>query len=173
MLFGTKLLALVAAISTVAIASPSPAAIPAELERRNDCPRSEPFDGAKAIASLYLGKGNNKSNQVERLIEQTVALLSGQHPICQACVSVPRDSFWRLGVVANYGCGNRTSMFNAKRMVTTGIRGMWRSETITRVIHIARTCIRTSVATSVSRVPLLGDMGATADMWAAECKNVC
>lgn len=87
MLFGSKLLALVAALSTVAIASPSPAALPAELSRRNDCPRYEPFNGAKAIASLYLGKGNNKSNQVERLIEQAIALLAGPNPICQACVS--------------------------------------------------------------------------------------
>lgn len=87
MLFGTKFLALVAAMSTVAVASPSPAALPAELEARNDCPRYDAFDGAKAIASLYLGKGNNKSNQVERLIEQAIALLSGPHPICQACVS--------------------------------------------------------------------------------------
>lgn len=87
MLFGSKLLALVAAFSTIAVASSSPDALPAELSRRNDCPRYEAFDGAKAIASLYLGKGNNKSNQVERLIEQAIALLAGPQPICKACVS--------------------------------------------------------------------------------------
>ncbi|KAI4128890.1 MAG: hypothetical protein LQ347_004002 [Umbilicaria vellea] len=85
MLFGSKLLALVAAFSTIAVASSSPDALPAELSRRNDCPRYEAFDGAKAIASLYLGKGNNKSNQVERLIEQAIALLAGPQPICKAC----------------------------------------------------------------------------------------
>ena len=90
MQLSTQLLTLATALSTLVVASPSAAAIPASLSPRNDCPRYSPFDGAKAIASLYLGAGNNKSNQVERMIEQAIALLAGPNPICQACVSILR-----------------------------------------------------------------------------------
>ncbi|MCJ1365990.1 Cilia- and flagella-associated protein 251 [Acarospora aff. strigata] len=88
MLFGAKFLALVAAVSSVAFAVPSPNAIPEALEKRTTCPRCEPFDGAKAIAGLYLGDGNNKSNQIERLIEEAIALLTGAHPKCN-----PKDIY--------------------------------------------------------------------------------
>ncbi|MCJ1249807.1 hypothetical protein MMC30_007033 [Trapelia coarctata] len=80
MLFGTKFLALVAALSSVTLAAPSPNPIPAELERRN-CPRYD-IGAAKTVAEVYLGKGNNKSRQVERLIEEVIALLVGPHPKC-------------------------------------------------------------------------------------------
>lgn len=55
----------------------------------------------------------------------------------------------------NSSFGNRIFMSSARRMATTGGSAMWRSEMITRVIRIARTCIRTSIATSVSDIPLL------------------
>ncbi|KAI9876620.1 MAG: hypothetical protein M1830_006084 [Pleopsidium flavum] len=85
MLFGTKLLALVAALSTITVAAPAPDALPLPdaLEKRN-CPRYGSFAGAKAIAGLYLGNANNKSRQIERLIEEAIALLVGDHPKCQA-----------------------------------------------------------------------------------------
>ncbi|KAI9876635.1 MAG: hypothetical protein M1830_006057 [Pleopsidium flavum] len=83
MLFGTKLLALVAALSTITVAAPAPDALPDALEKRN-CPRYDSFAGAKAIAGLYLGNANNKSRQIERLIEEAIALLVGDHPKCQA-----------------------------------------------------------------------------------------
>ena len=92
-------LALVAAISTVSLATvsslypsriqtctltsvqPAPEPVPEALVKRN-CPRTSTIGAAQEIASLFLGKGNNKSNEIERLIEELVALLEGEHPKC-------------------------------------------------------------------------------------------
>ncbi|MCJ1253301.1 hypothetical protein MMC24_001112 [Lignoscripta atroalba] len=76
MLFSTKLLALVAACSPVSFAAPSLNTVPeaSGLEKRN-CPRYQSFPGSKAIAGLYLGNANDKSRQVERLIEEAIALI--------------------------------------------------------------------------------------------------
>ncbi|KAI9684768.1 MAG: hypothetical protein M1829_000143 [Trizodia sp. TS-e1964] len=61
-----------AALVASAFALPAADALP-ELEKRN-CPRYE-LGAATAIGSLYLGKGNNKSRQVERLIETAIAFI--------------------------------------------------------------------------------------------------
>ncbi|KAI9816177.1 MAG: hypothetical protein M1827_001778 [Pycnora praestabilis] len=98
MFFGSKIIALVATMSTVAIAAPRSEALTALTSRNDQCPRWSPSNqGAEAIAGLYLGNGNNKSNQVERLIEELVALVIGANPICQPqdlYVQCPDGDHW-------------------------------------------------------------------------------
>ncbi|KAI9716461.1 MAG: HIR complex subunit [Candelaria pacifica] len=82
-MFLTKLLALLATAASIALAAPQPEAIPELMERNNQCPRWNPGNqGIQAIAGLYLGNANNKSNQLERLIEQAIALTTGCQPEC-------------------------------------------------------------------------------------------
>ncbi|KAL8706142.1 MAG: hypothetical protein Q9201_000777 [Fulgogasparrea decipioides] len=49
-----------------------------------DCPRYPTFGAAQGLASLYLGKGNNKSRQVEQMVEEMMALVVGAKPKCAA-----------------------------------------------------------------------------------------
>ncbi|KAI9790113.1 MAG: HIR complex subunit [Candelina submexicana] len=83
-MFFTKLVTLVITTASIgSLAAPQPKAIPELTERNNQCPRWNPGNqGAQAIAGLYLGNANNKSNQLERLIEQAIALTSGCQPQC-------------------------------------------------------------------------------------------
>ncbi|KAA6406971.1 MAG: hypothetical protein FRX48_09269 [Lasallia pustulata] len=80
----TQLLALATALSTLVVASPAAAAPSPPRSPRDDCPRYSPFDGANAIASLYLGAGTDKSDQMGRMIHQVIGLLAGPSPMCQA-----------------------------------------------------------------------------------------
>ncbi|KAL8969372.1 MAG: hypothetical protein Q9183_002027 [Haloplaca sp. 2 TL-2023] len=49
-----------------------------------ECPRYATFGAAQGLSTLYLGKGNNKSRQVEQLIEEMMGLLVGAQPKCAA-----------------------------------------------------------------------------------------
>ncbi|KAI9849515.1 MAG: hypothetical protein M1837_004135 [Sclerophora amabilis] len=95
MYFGKNLvLGLVAAMSAATMAAPAPDA----LEKRT-CPRYD-VGAAQAIASLYLGAGNNKSNQVERLIEELLGLLVGNYPTCE-----PNKIYLECGEKQYWGSG--------------------------------------------------------------------
>ncbi|KAL8874288.1 MAG: hypothetical protein Q9174_000368 [Haloplaca sp. 1 TL-2023] len=49
-----------------------------------ECPRYATFGAAQGLSTLYLGKGNNKSRQVEQLIEEMMGLVVGAKPKCAA-----------------------------------------------------------------------------------------
>ncbi|KAL8952435.1 MAG: hypothetical protein Q9222_001670 [Ikaeria aurantiellina] len=53
----------------------------AGLEARS-CARCSTNGTAQNVAGLYLGKGNNKSRQVEQLIEEMMGLVAGAEPLC-------------------------------------------------------------------------------------------
>ncbi|KAI9889169.1 MAG: hypothetical protein M1814_005760 [Vezdaea aestivalis] len=76
MRFSTIVAGMALTASTLTAAAPSPNSLFART-----CPRYD-VEVAKDVASLYLGRGNNKSNQVERLIEEILGYLVGQYPKC-------------------------------------------------------------------------------------------